>query len=318
MPQIFFCGFFFMNILKPTDKNLFFSKNDPDDIRLGELVNTKNKASSYFHILGYPDDEGIHNNGGRVGASKGPDSIRKLLYKMTPQQQSLEITDHGNLNTNDFALAERHNKLINYLEENKIHKWIGLGGGHDYGYVDGFHFLQMKHNNKPLIINIDAHLDVRSDYNSINSGTPFFRLKREFKDSFDMIQVGIQPQCNSQTHIKWCKEHNISVLTTTALRDSQLSLTEYFMKYFGSHVISCRPCFLSIDIDGFSSNIAPGCSQSWPSGLEYNEVVEFTHMLYKRLNVLGLGVYEVSPPLDVNDLTSRLAALLVYNYITHN
>lgn len=305
-----------MSLLTPTDPNLFFSKNNPKDIRLGDLA--KQDPSAHFHILGYPDDEGIKNNGGRVGASLGPDSIRKYLYKMTTANTELSICDHGNLNTSNFSLKDRHQKLIEYLESKSLKKWIGLGGGHDYAYVDGSQFLKMKHNNKPLIINIDAHLDVRPDTQNINSGTPFYRLKREYGNNYDMIQIGIQPQCNSQEHLNWCKEHNISILGIEELQTSELSLSEYFVKQFGSHIISQRPCFLSIDIDGFSSTLAPGCSQSWPSGLQYNEVDQFIKMLYKRLDVLCLGIYEVSPPLDIDHLTSRLAALLVYNYIAYN
>ena len=305
-----------MSLFNKTDSTLYFSKNNPNDIRLGDLV--KQDPTSDFHILGYPDDEGIKNNGGRVGARLGPDAIRKYLYKMTTANSKISICDHGNLNTDQFKLADRHQNLIEYLENNNLKKWIGLGGGHDYAYVDGSRFLKMKHNNKPLIINIDAHLDVRPDDKNINSGTPFYRLKREFKNNYDMIQIGIQPQCNSVEHMSWCKEHDISIIKTEELFSSELSLTEYFVKHFSSHIISQRPCLLSIDIDGFSSTLAPGCSQSWPSGLEYKEVHEFIQMLYKRLDVLCLGVYEVSPPLDIDHLTSRLAALLVYNYLTYN
>lgn len=305
-----------MSLLSKTDSTLYFSKNNPNDIRLGDLA--KQETNADFHIIGYPDDEGIKNNGGRVGASLGPDAIRKYLYKMTTIKSQLSICDHGNLNTSNFILKDRHQKLIEYLESNHFKKWIGLGGGHDYAYVDGSRFLKMKHNNKPLIVNIDAHLDVRPDSANINSGTPFYRLKREFKDQYDMIQIGIQPQCNSKEHINWCEKHNISIVGIEELLNSQLSLNEYFVRHFGNHIVSERPCFLSIDIDGFSSTLAPGCSQSWPSGLQYNEVDQFIKMLYKRLDVQCLGVYEVSPPLDIDNLTSRLAALLVYNYITYN
>lgn len=306
-----------MNLLTSTPKDLFFSKNDINDPRLGECATTQNSSTADFHIIGYPDDEGIKNNFGRIGAAQAPDTIRKYLYKMTIPHNNFKIMDHGNLNPNAFNLKTRHEKLIEYLKNSKGNSWVGLGGGHDYGYVDGSNFLEMIHNNRPLIINLDAHLDVRPDNAGINSGTPFYRLKQKYKDNFDMVQIGIQPQCNSKAHIKWCEEHNISIIGISELRESGLTLSDLFIQKFSSLITKNRNCFLSIDIDGFSSTLAPGCSQSWPSGLEYNEVYEFTQMLYRRLDVKCLGVYEVSPPLDYDNLTSRLAALLVYNFITH-
>lgn len=305
-----------MSILTPADKNLFFSKNNPKDPRLGDLVDQE--LENTFHIIGYPDDEGIKNNGGRVGASLGPDTIRRYLYKMTTDSSTLSIKDLGNLNPSQLDLAARHTQLIAELESTSVNKWVGLGGGHDYAYVDGSRFLKMKHNNKPLIINIDAHLDVRPDTAGINSGTPFYRLKKEYDNNYDMIQIGIQPQCNSLEHINWCHDHNIDIVKIEELQDSPLSLSEYFVKNYPQHIVKNRPCYLSVDIDGFSSSYAPGCSQSWPSGLGYSEVNDFMNMIYKRLDVKCLGVYEVSPPLDFDNLTSRLAALLVYNYLTRN
>jgi hypothetical protein len=56
-------------MLNPTDISLFFSKDDPQDIRLGELVksvdlpgtnvDTDTHQGGQFAIVGYPDDEGI-------------------------------------------------------------------------------------------------------------------------------------------------------------------------------------------------------------------------------------------------------------------
>ena len=76
--------------LLPTDSKIFFSKNDPQDIRLGDLIepieadrisqltSLKNK----YAVISYPDDEGISLNGGRLGAKEAPSVIKTFLYKM--------------------------------------------------------------------------------------------------------------------------------------------------------------------------------------------------------------------------------------------
>ncbi len=61
--------------------------------------------------------------------------------------------------------------------------WISLGGGHDYGYGDGAGFIEghlIAGQRRPLILNFDAHLDVRPIDRGFTSGTPFFRIRLTF------------------------------------------------------------------------------------------------------------------------------------------
>ena len=63
-----------------------------------------------FIFFGYPDDEGVKNNGGRPGAKEAPNCIRKYLYSMTPPLRSSEefpkFFDFGNQSENG-TLAEK-------------------------------------------------------------------------------------------------------------------------------------------------------------------------------------------------------------------
>lgn len=312
--------------------DLFQSKDDLEDIRLGDIITTNetfdcssktsnNSASTIFKtsLFGYPDDEGIKINGGRIGASLAPDTIRKYLYKMTPSwMQNFEFVDFGNINLNDYNLAQRHENAADLVETQMKQGFfnISLGGGHDYGYPDGKAFISYcKDSNfeKPLIINIDAHMDVRSDKNGLSSGTPFYRLINEFDNEFDLIEYAIQPQCNSNSHINWAKEKGVKVIFLEDIisKGYEKSLNPYL-----DLLKKNRPTFLSIDIDAFSSSYAMGCSQSWPSGLEPNKFLKFLEFLVIQLSIKNLGIYEVSPPLDLDDRTSKLAAQLIYKAIS--
>jgi formiminoglutamase len=104
-----------MSLWRPTDPQLFFSRQDQDDPRLGDLVRPFTPGAALgpraFVIGGYPDDEGIRLNGGRLGAATAPVAIRRPLYKMTPAlQETLDFTlyDHGDLDVTSIALADRH------------------------------------------------------------------------------------------------------------------------------------------------------------------------------------------------------------------
>lgn len=314
-----------MSWLHPTDKHLLFTKNDKEDPRLGECVqllpkDDLNKINTYdfdFAILGYPDDEGIGLNGGRVGAQVAPKEIRTYLYKMTPHLQSTKLPrllDFGDLDK-EKSLAERHEKgreIIGSVAK-MGRRWISYGGGHDYGYCDSTAFAQT-FTHDAVIINFDAHMDVRPTDKGLNSGTPFFRLLSEFSGKVDFAEVGIQNQCNSQFHIAWAKSKGADVFTLDQVNEQGLlAVLQNYLKDKKSKKI-----FLSVDIDAFTSNEAPGCSQSWTTGLFTKDFLEALHWMMKNHDVRGMGIYEVSPPLDSDKRTCKLAALLSHHFIFGN
>ena len=53
------------------DREVFFTRHDPHDPRLGEIVQSEPEhySSADIVIVGCPQDEGVRRNGGRVGAA---------------------------------------------------------------------------------------------------------------------------------------------------------------------------------------------------------------------------------------------------------
>lgn len=313
-----------MQFLK-TDSKLFFSKNDPQDPRLGDLSQSyilpvKDIETHECDVVlwGYPDDEGIALNGGRIGAKEAPHKIRHFLYRMTPSALSSKkpkIYDLGNIQT-QIGLAERHQlgQAVSEKLTDKDIPWLSFGGGHDYGYADGSGFLRAlsDEKEKPLIINFDAHLDVRPTDKGLNSGTPFFRLLSDFAQKFIFFEVGLQAQCNSQTHWQWAQKQGALLFPLPEVQGENLpSRMKQELESYKK-----RKVFISLDIDSLTSNEAPGCSQSWTTGLETKHLMNLLSWIYEKFHVCGLGIYEVSPPLDENDRTSKLAALFSHQFIT--
>lgn len=339
----------------PTSTSLFFGRGDKTDPRLGELVKpatldtlapltaplTTGKSGPRgtldrkFAILGYPDDDGIALNGGRPGAKDAPPRIRHYLYKMTPPpmlashvqdlEHGLEIHDFGDLkctspsdaNTLAGELEKRHQlarDAVTRLFKSGF-KSITLGGGHDYGFPDAAAFCATcPAGSRPLVINFDAHLDVRPTDKGFHSGTPFYRLLSEFPE-IDFLEIGLQSQCNSATHLKWALERGALVSFQEDRMASGESLTKVLHRFLGESALRARPTFLSIDIDGFSSAVAPGASQVWPTGFSAEEFFDAFSWCLHRLDVRGIGIYEVSPKFDVDDRTSRLAALIAHRFM---
>lgn len=281
------------------------------------LIAISNNMSKSLSLFSYPDDEGIKINKGRPGANLGPKIITQYLQKSKKDfwPKNIQLTDKGCLQTQALNLEQKHNLAItnaSLLVKNYDYN-IFLGGGHDYAYPDGLAFLKEYKNQKPVIINIDAHLDVRPTDKGCNSGTPFYRLLCEHKNEFEFWEIGIQKQCNSKAHWDWCVAQGGHIISNDQLLDHSPAWSNYVLEQ-----INIKPdqnIYLSIDIDGFSSSYAQGCSQSWPLGILPHEFFKFLNLLMQKASVKCMGIYEVSPPLDVDDKTSKLAVQIIHHFV---
>ena len=292
-------------------------------------MNTKDNSSGGVTVLGYPDDEGIRLNGGREGAALGPQEIRRWLYRMAPHpQRALKAyTDLGDLKLEN-DLGARHETAATAVTEllAQGRQVLSLGGSNDYAYADGIAFLrkyaqknvqknvQASGGAKPLVINVDAHLDVRPLERGLNSGTPFFRLLESGLD-FDFVEFGIQPQANARAHWDYVRQKGGLIISQEDYLTSGLSLLEFSSRALGDLLLRSRPCFLSVDIDAFALSAAPGASSSWPLGLAPAEFYPVFLTWLKRWDVRVLGIYEVSPPLDSNHATVKWAAQLAHGFL---
>lgn len=293
------------------------------DLRMKNYVSEKSFAQALAQdkagvvIQGYPDDEAIVHGGGRPGASQGPGQIRLELQRMTPHLFTNHpeplVLDIGDV-TNS-SLGSRHDTARSQVEQllSKGHRVVTLGGGHDYGFPDGHGFLNA-FPEKPLVINLDAHLDVRDLGRGVTSGTPFFRLL-ELGAQFDFAEIGIQSHCNAQAHLNYANEKGVRTLSLDEWILSGTSLTEFVMKRLDPWLIKRRPTYLSLDIDVLAASSAPGCSAPQPLGIPALELYALLQVLQERLDIRLFGIYEVSPPLDIQNLTAKLAATFVHRFI---
>lgn len=294
--------------------SIYFKSPKPNDPRLGDIARTidLNGAADLepgWVITGYPDDDGIKANFGQVGAKEAPMAIRYQLYRLAKKKLRKPIYDLGNFEPND-TLKKRHQDLkAELIHVGKKHSIISFGGGHDYGYPDVAAFLEnCDEEDRPFVINIDAHLDVRqpTQDQDPHSGSPFYRLLEEYSN-FQLIQFGYQAQACSLAHEEYCRDKGVILIPFEERHQVMSRLAEFFQ--------SPRPCFLSIDIDAFSSAFAPGASASWPVGLQWADFEPLFLRAIESSDLRGVGIYEVSPPLDENHKTSKLAASMAFRLI---
>jgi len=82
------------------DEGLFYTRNDPNDIRMGEsIVRPRKHSRNEVVIVGCPQDEGVARNQGRGRARSRRTEIRRAFYRSRkpPALDAIRIFDLGDV-----------------------------------------------------------------------------------------------------------------------------------------------------------------------------------------------------------------------------
>ncbi len=307
----------------PADPELFFTRNDPADPRLGELTGrgvVDISESTRIALIGMPQDIGVQRNGGRPGAAEAPDAIRRALYRLTPydveNDRSLPeglIVDLGNIHCGEDELEVIHGRLARTVELVCRAGLVPvvLGGGHDTTYPAASGVCAV---HGPLgLINLDAHLDVRPPNPLRNSGTSFRMLIEEGAiEPGHLVELGIQAHANSAEHVRWVRNNGGRIITLeeTRARGFARSLsTAYLIASTG-----VKRVYGTLDMDGVRAADAPGVSAAMPDGLAAADLLAAASLLGLRGETAGFDIVEVNPRFDRDGITAKLAAHAVVRF----
>jgi formiminoglutamase len=273
-----------------------------------ELI-SKDKKTIF---LGFGSDAGVKRNQGRPGAKLGPDQIRTQLAKL-PCSLNKTYFDLGTIvcEEDELELAqEQLAQLISFCHQ-QGHRTIVLGGGHEiaWGHYQGL----APHYHKLGIINFDAHFDIRpcKPGEPGTSGTPFSQIAAWCDDNrrrFDYSCLGIQTLGNTTTLFQRAQELKINYLTAEDIYEQNLAWSLAFLDKF---MLNLDHIYLTICLDVFAECFAPGVSAPQPLGLTPWQVLPLLKYIMQSGKVVSLDIAELSPPLDQDQKTARLAALII-------
>ncbi len=275
-----------------------------------------------FAVLGFACDEGIRRNLGRTGAAVGPAAARRIFSRLPVHREQVSLYDAGDVSCQDGNLEAAQHSLATAIA--RLHGLgltpILIGGGHELAYGH-FHGLTEAYPKKPIAaVNIDAHLDMRPliDQKLASSGTPFLQVAELCKKlgvTFDYTCIGVQPSGNSKQLFETARIHHATVVTAQHLEPVPDSAAVQLLNKVGSKQ---EINYLTICLDAFAAAHAPGVSAPQAAGLSPATVLPWLRLWSGSGKFRSYDIAELSPPLDQDHRTEKLAAQIMFEIFHHH
>jgi len=322
---------FFKNYRR-VKKNVWTGRIDGDDLDSlrwhqtiqvidleGNLEGIEFKNAICF--IGFSSDEGVERNKGKVGAAEGPNVIRREMCNFPKTREDITLYDAGNIFCIDEDLKGAQKALSTAVS--KIIALgmfpIVLGGGHEvaFGTYNGILDVVSRHEKKPKIgiINFDAHFDMRPYDDKTSSGTMFLEIANQCEDrnlDFSYLVLGIQNYGNTVSLFKTAERTKTEYVLARDINDyKELEVKNKINKFIekNDHI------YMTICTDVFSSAYAPGVSAPQPFGIHPKSGRELIRHIAATGKTVSFDIAEVSPRYDSGNITSKLAAILIYELI---
>lgn len=296
------------------DPTLFFHRNEFGDPRLGESVLwlPEDYASAGVVLLGCPQDEGVRRNGGRPGAAKAPNAIRRFLYRLV-RPGAVRLFDLGDTII-QASLEETHavhqGVAKQILQDGK--RLVTLGGGNDLSYPDCSALAQTAAT--VLAFNIDAHLDVR-DNPVRNSGTPYRMVLEEgLLKPEHFYELAYQPFAVAAAHLQYVLDKGANASSLEELRRAGLipAIQQILIES------TTEAIFWGIDMDAVCASDAPGVSAPNPIGLTGDELCRIAALAGGDSRSRVFEITEVNPEFDLQERTAHLAAVAIFHFLARH
>ncbi len=182
---------------------------------------------------------------------------------------------------------------------------VVIGGEHivTTGVIQGLR----KSGSKPCLLVFDAHLDLRNEYLGYNysHASTLRRILDTYKPE-SVVVVGARAY--SREEYEYAEErdfiHILHPLQVYKAGPLNVGVTVRRL------LSGCDEMYVSIDIDSIDPAYAPGTGTPEPLGLSPLDVLRILQEVVDE-RLVGIDVVEVNPLVDINDITSILAARLL-------
>ena len=268
-------------------------------------------------LLGIPFDGGTTY---RPGPRFGPRHVRQQSAIIRPWNPALKVNpfakyrvaDFGDLAVNPLSIEDTFRLVAEQMQPllRAGTRCISVGGDHSISLplLRALH----KAHGPVAVIQFDAHNDFWDEYFGCkySHGTPFRRAIEEglIREGC-FLQVGLRGQVYSKHDFDFARKHKVQMITAEEYHVGGIALFRKQLPKFRG-----KPVYVTLDIDCVDPAYAPGTGTPQVGGFTSAQIVELVRAL-RGLQILGCDLVEVSPPYDTGEITSLLAANLVYELL---
>ncbi len=275
---------------------------------------TSDQSKAGINICGIPFD-GAASVG--KGTAEGPERIRalsKVLPATTEEGVILDdrfsVYDAGDveLDLNWERYFGTVKKEAQLLIEDKF--TLFLGGDHSVTIPLFDAFRNAYKNKKVGIIHFDCHADLMDEYEG-SKWSHACPLRRVVEmggiTPADLTQVGLRSF--EAGEVQFINENPIHVYHASKVERLGIKevVTQIIEQYHSYDAV-----YITLDIDVLDPAFAPGTGTPEGGGLSTRQMMYMIRALVSELPVKALDLVEISPPRDVNDITSWAGLKIIY------
>ena len=265
-------------------------------------------------LVGIPYDKSTSI---KSGARKAPETIRSLSEYLPPYTvlmqdiKPLKIYDEGDflLKKTDESFEALADSLYRILKLERFTLFIG--GDHAVAISTEKAFIKNAKDlgKTPVLFHLDAHADICDYYDGshLSHATPVKRAIDNGINPENCVLFGIRSYEDQE--VEYLSKHKeIKIFNPEMINNHFDEVLKYLKKYQSDEYM----IHLSFDIDMVDPAYAPGTGTPEHFGVESKKALELILNIIKNYNCQTMDMVEISPELDVNDVTSWLGLKILY------
>lgn len=258
------------------------------------------------------------------GAASAPETIRSAFSSYTTYAiednvdlKSTRLYDFGDVSMHVTDLIKSQQRIkdtfYDVFQSQPDMFPIIFGGDHSVSAPSIKAFYKVK--GTVGVIQFDAHHDLRNlTDGGPSNGTPFRNLIESGTIKGEqLVQIGIRNFSNSREYRDYGHDHEVSIHTMEDVR--KRSITDILRESVNALKEKVDVIYVSVDMDVLDQAFAPGCPAIGPGGMDSATLLQAMNYLGSEPSIRAIDIVEIDPTIDFRNMTSRLAAHVVLNFL---
>lgn len=265
-------------------------------------------------VLGVPFDNAVSWRGGTRHAPQRIRSITPHLGFTTEEGVvlNLRVKDYGDVETDlnwERFFAATEAAAVEIIRGQHQLAFF-LGGDHSVGIPLFKAFA--KHFNGPVgYIQFDSHADLADNFEGhpwSHANTARRNLEQPNLSPAHLAFVGLRSFLTEELDY-YAAHPEIGWHTARSIYQRGIATVA---REVISQMQGVEAVYMSLDIDGIDPSCTPGTGTPEHGGPTTRECLEFLRLIFAELPIKAMDIVEVSPPLDISDVTSLAALKVMY------